>query len=587
MIKEFKKEMTQEFEMTDLSSMRYFLGIEVKQDKTSIFMTQEAYANNILKKFKMEHCNPVATHMELGTKISKFEGGVSVDRNLYQSLVGSLRYLTCTRPDIAYSVGIVSRYMEDLKQSHWKEIKRILRYIQGTKSVGLFYSSTKNYNLVGYSDSDWCGDEDDRKSTSGYLFFIGETSFTWLLGELKIPQQRSTEIRIDNKSVIELAKNPVHHERSKHIDVRFHFIREHVKEKNVHLRHVASHDQIADLLTKPLSKTLLDIYKRLMGMKDRKKKSFGLRCSGTGIGKISLPTDGPVLGMEFDEVPPGPFGEPISAARDVEKPVSAAKNVISRGFEKQMEKWMGACDCIITKAGPGTIAKSLIRGLPIILNDYIPGQFLLLVQVLTKKLYKCRVSWTEFEELVYKKKDFEKEAGNVAYKKKDFENVIKCYSQAVELEDKDILFLTNMAAVYLEMGKFEECIKDCDKAVQRGRELRLDFKMIAKALTRNGVALVKMAKCSKDYEPAIETFQKALTEHRNPDTLKKLNDAEKVKKDLEQHEYFDPKIADEEREKGNEFFKQQKYPEAIKQYTESLKRNPKDHKATKQLAIQN
>ncbi|XP_074330087.1 hsp70-Hsp90 organizing protein 3-like [Apium graveolens] len=129
----------------------------------------------------------------------------------------------------------------------------------------------------------------------------------------------------------------------------------------------------------------------------------------------------------------------------------------------------------------------------------------------------------------------------------------------------DISFLTNRAAVYLEMGKFEECIKDCDKAVERGRELRSDFKMIAKALTRNGAALVKMAKCSKDYEPVIETFQKALTEHRNSDTLKKLNDAEKVKKDLEQLEYFDPKIAYEEREKGNEFFKQQKYPEAIKQ----------------------
>ncbi|KAL8112359.1 hsp70-Hsp90 organizing protein 3-like [Apium graveolens] len=173
----------------------------------------------------------------------------------------------------------------------------------------------------------------------------------------------------------------------------------------------------------------------------------------------------------------------------------------------------------------------------------------------------------------------EKEAGNVAYKKKDFENAIKCYSEAVELDDTDISFLTNRAAVYLEMGKFEECIKDCDKAVERGRELRSDFKMVAKALTRKGTALVKMAKCSRDYEPAIETFQKALTEHRNPDTLKKLNDAEKAKKDLEQQEYFDPKIADEEREKGNEFFKQQKYPEAIKQYTESLRRNPKDHKA--------
>ena len=275
----------------------------MKQDNSGIFISQEAYANSILKKFRMEHCNPVATPMKLGTKLSKFEGGASVDANLYQTLVGSLRYLTCTRPDIAYSVGIVSRYMEDPKQSHWKAIKRILRYIQGTKSLGLFYSSTTDYNLVGYSDSDWCGDVDDRKSTSGYLFFMGETAFTWyskkqpivslstceaeyvsasycvchaiwlrrLLGELKIPQQRSTEIRIDNKSAIELAKNPVHHERSKHIDVRFHFIREHVKEKNVHLRHVVSHDQIADVLTKPLSRTLFDTYKRLMGMKDRKE----------------------------------------------------------------------------------------------------------------------------------------------------------------------------------------------------------------------------------------------------------------------------------------------------------------------------
>ena len=98
--------------------------------------------------------------------------------------------------------------------------------------------------------------------------------------------------------------------------------------------------------------------------------------------------------------------------------------------------------------------------------------------------------------------------------------------------------------------QYDECIKDCDKAVERGRELRSDFKMIARALTRKGTALAKMAKCSKDYEPAIETFQKALTEHRNPDTLKKLNDSERAKKELEQQEYFDPKLADEEREKG-------------------------------------
>ncbi|CAA7054438.1 unnamed protein product [Microthlaspi erraticum] len=173
----------------------------------------------------------------------------------------------------------------------------------------------------------------------------------------------------------------------------------------------------------------------------------------------------------------------------------------------------------------------------------------------------------------------EKEQGNAAYKKKDFEKAIQHYTKAMELDDEDISYITNRAAVYLEMGKYVECIEDCDKAVERGRELRSDFKMIARALTRKGSALAKMAKCSKDFEPAIETFQKALTEYRNPDTLKKLNDAEKARKELEQQEYFDPKIAEEEREKGNEFFKEQKYPEAVKHYSEAIKRNPSDVKA--------
>jgi len=170
----------------------------------------------------------------------------------------------------------------------------------------------------------------------------------------------------------------------------------------------------------------------------------------------------------------------------------------------------------------------------------------------------------------------EKEVGNAAYKKKDFETAIQQYTKAMEIDDEDISYITNRAAVYLEMGKYDECIKDCDTAVERGRELHADFKMVARALTRKGTALAKLAKSSKDYDVAIETFQKALTEHRNPDTLKKLNDAERAKTELEQQEYYDPKIADEEREKGNECFKQQQYPEAVKHYTEALRRNPKD-----------
>ncbi|KAL2607811.1 hypothetical protein R1flu_026384 [Riccia fluitans] len=173
----------------------------------------------------------------------------------------------------------------------------------------------------------------------------------------------------------------------------------------------------------------------------------------------------------------------------------------------------------------------------------------------------------------------EKELGNEFYKKKQFEEAITHYTKAWELYDEDISFLTNRAAVYLEMGKYEECVQDCNTAVERGREVHADFKMISRALTRKGTAYVKLAKSSKDYDIAIETFQKALTEHRNPDTLKKLNDAERTKKDLEQQEYFNPELGDEEREKGNEFFKKAEYPEAIRHYSEALRRNPSDVKA--------
>ncbi|KAG6508046.1 hypothetical protein ZIOFF_033401 [Zingiber officinale] len=173
MLQKFKSTMTREFEMTDLGLMKFFLGLEVRQGKTGIFVSQEAYAKEILKKYKMESCNPVSTPMEPGAKLSKFDGGERVDASKYRSLVGSLRYLTCTRPDLALSVGIVSRFMEEPVHSHWKALKRILRYIIGTVSLGLYYTNAADYKLVGYSDSDWCGDLDDRKSTSGYVFFYG------------------------------------------------------------------------------------------------------------------------------------------------------------------------------------------------------------------------------------------------------------------------------------------------------------------------------------------------------------------------------------------------------------------------------
>ncbi|KAL5820270.1 hypothetical protein ACOSQ3_022152 [Xanthoceras sorbifolium] len=171
------------------------------------------------------------------------------------SLVGSLRYLTCTRPDILYAVGLVSRYMENPTTTHFKVAKRILRYIKGTIDFGLFYSVSNDYKLVGYSDSDWGGDINDRKSTSGNL-----------LKELGLLQEKPTEICVDNKSAIALAKNPVFHDRSKHIDTRYHYIRECIAKRDVQMEYVKSKDQIADIFTKPLRFEDFSRLRSLLGM---------------------------------------------------------------------------------------------------------------------------------------------------------------------------------------------------------------------------------------------------------------------------------------------------------------------------------
>ena len=298
MFEEFKKVMAREFEMTDLSLMCFYLGIEVKQMEDGIFISQECYAKDILKKFKMDDCKPVSTPVECGIKLSRHENGEKVDPTFFKSLVGSLRYLTCTRPDILFGVGLVSRYMEAPTFSHLKAAKRILRYIKGTLEHGLLYSFSNDFKLLGYCDSDWAGDVDERKSTSGFVFFMGNAAFTWsskkqpivtlstceaeyvamsncvcqaiwlrsLLKELHVSENDPTEIFVDNKSAIALAKNPVFHDRSKHIDTKFHFIRECVAKKEVVLKFVKSQDQVADIFTKPLMGEIFCKIRSLLGV---------------------------------------------------------------------------------------------------------------------------------------------------------------------------------------------------------------------------------------------------------------------------------------------------------------------------------
>ncbi|KAK2996001.1 hypothetical protein RJ640_019468 [Escallonia rubra] len=299
MFDDFKKEMAKEFEMTDISLMSYYLGIEVKQKDDGIFISQEAYAKEVLKRFNMENCNPISIPIEVENKLSRHVKEGPIDRTLFRSVVGSLRYLTCTRPDILFAVGYISRYMENPTTYHFKVAKRILRYLKGTIDLGIFYPASGDMKLVGYSDSDWARDVDDRKSTTGFIFYFGEAAFTWtskkqsivtlstceaeyvaatstvfhaiwlrsLLKELSFIQDESTQIYVDNKSAIALAKNLVFHDQSKHIDIRYHFIRESIANKQVQVKFVKSEDQDADIFTKPLNREVFEKLRSRLGMR--------------------------------------------------------------------------------------------------------------------------------------------------------------------------------------------------------------------------------------------------------------------------------------------------------------------------------
>lgn len=303
MIQEFKASMEKEFEMTDLGLMAYFLGLEIKQSRKGVSVSQTGYAKKNLEKFGMVDCSSIDTLIEFGTKLTREDEGRYVNPTYFKSLVGSLRYLTCTRPDILFGVGLVSRFMEEPRSSHLLAAKRILRYIKGTATFGLMYPSEQSHEeLRGFSDSDWAGNPDDRKSTTGFVFYFGDTTFTWtskkqpivalssceaeyiaaasgtchavwlrkLLKELRLQQCSPTKFFVDNKSAIALAKNPVHHERSKHIDTRFHFIREQIKAGEIELVYIQSKEQVADILTKPLKVEGFSVLRSKLGICDLK-----------------------------------------------------------------------------------------------------------------------------------------------------------------------------------------------------------------------------------------------------------------------------------------------------------------------------
>lgn len=298
MIVEFKESMKQEFDMSDLGKMRYFLGVEVLQCSEGIYISQKKFAKEVLERFGMEGSNSVYNPIVPGVKLSRDEGGVRVDATRYKQMVGSLMYLTVTRPDLMYVVSLASRFMASPTEMHSQVLKRVLRYVKGTVNLGIFYKRRGDEMLLAYTDSDYAGDVNDRKSTSGYIFSLSGGAVSWTSKKQPVVTLSTTEaeyiaavtcatqgiwmrrvldklghfqnccitILCDNSSTIKLSRNPVLHGRSKHIDVRFHYLRDLTREGKVKLVHCGSQDQIADIMTKPLKLDTFVKLRELLGV---------------------------------------------------------------------------------------------------------------------------------------------------------------------------------------------------------------------------------------------------------------------------------------------------------------------------------
>jgi hypothetical protein len=286
-IDEFNSQMKGTFQMSDLGLLHYYLTQEVTQSADDITLDQSAYAAKILQNAGLSGCNPSLIPMEPRLKLSKASTAPAIDEMAYRSIIGSLRYLVNTRPDLAYLVGYVSRFMEKPTTEHLAAMKRVLRYVASTLKYGCCCTrKEKNVRLVDFSDSDLAGDVDTHKSTTGVVFFLGRNAITWqsqkhkvitlssceaeyiagttaacqgvwlerLLAELKGEKEGAVEINIDNQSAIQLSKNPVFHDRRKHINIRFHFISECIEEGRVNVASIGTNEQLADIMTKALAR---------------------------------------------------------------------------------------------------------------------------------------------------------------------------------------------------------------------------------------------------------------------------------------------------------------------------------------------
>ena len=297
-----KKRLSETFEMDDRGEVHHILGMEVIRNRNKKLMTisQKLYLEEVLRRFGMEDCKPVAIPMEPNKKFNKLSADEEpADEKQFQAAIGSLNYAAiATRPDLSTAVGKLSQFMKGPSNEHWIAVKRVLRYVKGTLDFGLKFEHNKSFKLSGYSDSDWAGCVDTRKSTSGFVFQIGSCTVSWsskkqpivalssteaeyialcraaqeavwmrnLLSDVGFPQEDATLVREDNQGAMALARNPKDHPRSKHIDVKYHYTRQVIEKKIIAVEYVPTGEMVADTLTKALPKPGFEKFRLSMGV---------------------------------------------------------------------------------------------------------------------------------------------------------------------------------------------------------------------------------------------------------------------------------------------------------------------------------
>ena len=299
-IENLRSYLAKEFEIKDLGTLKYFLGIEVSRSKQGLFLSQRKYTLELLAETGMSACEPIDTPIEVNHGLAFFSDQIPTNKERYQRIVGRLIYLTHTRPDLAYAVSVVSQFMHNPSDQHMNAVNRILAYLKSAPGKGVLFSKHEHFDVVGYTDSDFAGSKLDRKSTSGYLAFVGGNLVSWkskkqnvvslssaeaeyramhhaitelswlkiLLKEIGFGPKGSMVLFCDNMAAIKIANNPVQHDRTKHVEIDRNYIKDNLDSGTIEIPYTRSSDQLADIMTHAVTSSLFNASLSKLGICD-------------------------------------------------------------------------------------------------------------------------------------------------------------------------------------------------------------------------------------------------------------------------------------------------------------------------------